>query len=79
VKVVNTSRAGVGSLADGPPHDENICETCHTLTNHHRHDGMAPGDFDSSGNYVGHHDGAYCMICHDHNRAFMRPGPSAEQ
>jgi len=73
-----TARSGPGSLADGAPHDENICETCHTLTDHHRHDGMAPGDFDASGNYVGHHDGAYCIICHDHNKAFMKPGPSSE-
>jgi len=78
-KVVNTSRSGPGSLADGAPHEANICETCHSLTNHHRYDGMAPGDFDASGSYAGHHDGAYCMICHDHNRGFMRPGPSAEQ
>lgn len=77
--VVSTSRSGDGSLADGPPHNENICETCHTLTNHHQYDGMASGDFDAGGNYVGHHDGAYCMICHDHNRSFMIPGPSAEE
>ena len=78
VQVSNTTRSGGGSLADGPPHDENVCETCHTRTDHHRHDGSAPGDFDATGRYVGHHDGAYCMLCHDHNRAFMRPGPSAE-
>ncbi len=73
-----TKRSGPGSFADGPPHDENICETCHSQTDHHRHDGTAPGDFDASGNYQGHHDGAYCMICHDHNRAFMKPGPTQQ-
>jgi hypothetical protein len=76
--IVNTSRSGPGSLADGPPYNENICETCHSLTEHHRYDGQAPGDLDTNGNYIGHHDGEYCMLCHDHNRSFMIPGPSAE-
>jgi len=73
-----TTRTGPGSFADGPPHDENICETCHTQTDHHRHDGTAPGDLDAAGNYVGHHDNGYCMLCHDHSRAFMVPGPTSE-
>jgi hypothetical protein len=72
--VQNTTRIGLGSLADGPPHNENVCETCHSLTDHSRYDG-------AGGNI--HDDGAdrveeYCMLCHDHNRSFMVPGPSAE-
>ncbi|RJQ49997.1 MAG: hypothetical protein C4538_00910, partial [Nitrospiraceae bacterium] len=33
--------SGTGSFADGPPHNENICEKCHTKTNHHRRAGNA--------------------------------------
>ncbi|NOY52012.1 MAG: CxxxxCH/CxxCH domain-containing protein [Deltaproteobacteria bacterium] len=70
--VTLTASSGTDSFADGAPHDENICEICHTRTNHHRNDGQAPGDLDSNGNYVGHNDGANCMACHPHDKG-MKP------
>jgi len=73
-----TALSGVGSFADGVPHDENVCETCHTMTNHHRHDGTAPGDNDATG-YIGHNDGADCTTCHAHANGFlpnMTPPPA---
>ncbi len=78
--IMNTTRSGPGSLADGPPHNENICETCHSLTSHNSYDGSS--DFGVEGGV--HADGEdrtgqYCMLCHDHNRSFMVPGPSAEE
>jgi hypothetical protein len=69
--VVYTSEKGPGSLADGPPFDANVCETCHSQTSHHRYDGQAPGDLDNAGNYVGHFDGEDCTKCHNHNNAFV--------
>ena len=41
-----TAITGVGSFADGVPYNENLCETCHSLTNHHQSDGTAPGGQD---------------------------------
>jgi hypothetical protein len=66
-----TSKTSSGSFADGPPHNENICEMCHTptLTNHHANDGSAPAD-NPGGTYVGHHDGEDCMQCHAHSDGF---------
>ncbi len=71
--IINTKRTGPGSLADGPPHEENICETCHSQTLHNRYDG--------AGIHLDGIDktGTYCMLCHDHNRAFMVPGPTAAE
>jgi len=68
VSVSNTTRRGTGSLGDGAPHDQNVCEACHSLTNHNRYNlgGQHTDGMDKSGEY--------CMICHDHNKAFMRPG-----
>ncbi len=65
-----TSASGPGSFADGQPHNRNICEACHTQTNHHRRDGSAPGDFDTGGNYIGHYDGTNCTDCHIHDQGF---------
>jgi len=65
-----TSPTGEGSFADGPPHNENICEMCHTRTNHHRRDGTAPGDYNQQGIYIGHFDGQNCMQCHSHADGF---------
>ncbi len=65
-----TAPTGAGSFADGTPHNENVCEICHTQTNHHRNDGTAPGDLDGSSNYVGHYDGAKCTDCHLHSEGF---------
>jgi hypothetical protein len=73
--VSNTTRIGVGSLADGPPRNENICETCHFFTSHNRGDGSGDGVHADSVNY----DGSYCMLCHDHNTSFMLPGTGAEE
>jgi predicted CXXCH cytochrome family protein len=69
-----TSATGAGSFADGPPYNENICEMCHTQTNHHRRDGQAPGDLDSNNNYIGHNDGAKCTDCHPHSGGFAPTG-----
>jgi predicted CxxxxCH...CXXCH cytochrome family protein len=65
-----TAPSGPGSFADGPPNTRNICEMCHTQTNHHRRNGLAPGDFDASNNYIGHYDGEDCTECHVHNQGF---------
>jgi len=71
-----TSETGPGSFSDGAPFKDNICDTCHTLTNHHRADGQAPGDLDSGGNYIGHYDGSNCTDCHNHDNSFIPPsGP----
>ncbi len=58
--IVFTAFSGAGSFADGPPYNENICETCHSMTNHHQSDGVAPGGQD-------HENGSDCRTCHDHN------------
>jgi predicted CxxxxCH...CXXCH cytochrome family protein len=65
-----TAPSGPGSFADGPPNNENVCEMCHTQTNHHRRTGDAPGDVDASGNYAGHFDEAQCTQCHLHSEGF---------
>jgi len=65
-----TTRSGPGSFADGPPHPENVCETCHQVTNHHRFDGSAPADNDTGG-YIGHFDSQDCAGCHAHGNAFL--------
>lgn len=67
-----TGPSGAGSFADGEPHNENVCEVCHTRTLHHRNDGTAPGDLDGNGLYVGHNDGTDCMACHPHDSG-MKP------
>jgi len=59
-----TAYTGAGSFADGPPHNENVCETCHSLTNHHQSDGTAPGG-------QSHNDGLDCAACHPHSSAFL--------
>jgi len=71
--VTFTVETGAGSFADGSPFNENICDTCHTQTNHHRADGMAPGDLDGTGTYIGHYDGSDCTLCHDHNNSWIAP------
>jgi predicted CXXCH cytochrome family protein len=71
---INTPNSGRRSLAfrdstdfvhgsDGvySPYD-GICETCHTLTNHHRNDGEAP--------VQDHHSEANCVVCHPHVDGF---------
>ncbi len=68
-KIIFTAYAGANSFADGPPHGENVCETCHTQTNHHRYDGSAPADNNVSG-YIGHYDGSDCTSCHIHSGGF---------
>ena len=54
------SDTGAGSFADGPQHNENICEMCHTQTNYHRRDGTA----------ATHFDGEKCTDCHLHSYGF---------
>ncbi len=66
-----TAKTGDGSFADGPPYNENICETCHSQTDHHQFDGRAPLDRDGSGNYVSHYDGEDCTTCHNHDNSFL--------
>jgi len=72
-----TAPSGPGSFADGPPHNKNVCEMCHTRTRHHRRDGTAPRDYDSLGNYVGHFDGQKCSECHLHKDGFLPTGSTA--
>ncbi len=74
--ITYTSRSGAGSMADGAPHESNICETCHTETNHHWNDGLAPADEDpeNPGVYIGHYDGMACTACHPHGNAFIFGG-----
>ncbi len=62
-----TAFSGPGSFADGPPHPENVCNTCHTQTNHHQSDGTAPGG-------QSHNDGVDCSSCHPHSDAFLPTG-----
>jgi hypothetical protein len=59
-QIVFTAYTGIGSFGDGPPHAENICDTCHTLTNHHRYDGVTGS----------HNDGTDCTVCHSHSSAY---------
>jgi hypothetical protein len=66
--VVFTALTGAGSFADGPPYGENVCNTCHTITNHHQNDGTAPGGQD-------HNNGADCTGCHAHSQAFTATLP----
>ncbi len=65
--IVFTARTGLGSFADGAPYPENICDTCHSMTNHHQSDGIAPGGQD-------HNNGTDCAVCHPHIDGFA---PSA--
>jgi hypothetical protein len=58
-----TAFSGPGSFADGPPFNENICNTCHSQTNHHQSDGSAPGG-------QSHNDGSDCRSCHPHIEGF---------
>ncbi len=46
---------------------EDICNACHTLTNHHQNDGSAPGG-------QSHYDGEDCTSCHLHEEGFGTPG-----
>jgi hypothetical protein len=62
---------GSNSFADGDTTFDGVCEVCHTLTNHHRTDGNAPGDFDASSNFIGHNDGTKCTDCHLHSAGFQ--------
>jgi mono/diheme cytochrome c family protein len=70
--VVFTARTGTGSFADGPPYAENVCDTCHTMTNHHQSDGTAPGG-------QSHNDGQDCAGCHPHIDAFLPTGGDCTQ
>ena len=65
-----TSDMGSGSFADGPRHNENICEMCHTQTNHHQRDGSAPGG-------QSHYDSTKCTDCHTHTSGF-KPGAAGQ-
>jgi hypothetical protein len=55
-----TAPTGAGSFADGPPHNENICEMCHTQTLFHKNDGST----------AVHNDGDKCSDCHFHIEGF---------
>ncbi|MBI4849032.1 MAG: hypothetical protein HY808_10745 [Nitrospirae bacterium] len=76
--ILFTAASGAGSFADGVPNNQNICETCHTQTNHHRNDGSAPGDLDAGSNYVGHYDGQKCTDCHVHSEGFKFAPPAID-
>ncbi len=72
-----TAPTGSGSFADGAPYNANVCEMCHTQTNHHRRDGTAPGDL-NGGTYVGHYDGSDCIACHVHSEGFKFAPPAID-
>ncbi len=62
--VVFTATTGPGSFADGDGnYTEDVCNTCHTLTDHHQSDGSAPGG-------QSHFDGQACTSCHLHPEGF---------
>jgi hypothetical protein len=61
-----TAFTGAGSFSDGAPYPQNICDTCHSQTNHHQADGIAPGGQD-------HNNGQNCTTCHAHDNGFV-PG-----
>jgi hypothetical protein len=65
-QIVFTALSGPGSFADGPPYEENICDTCHSMTMHHQADGSAPGG-------QAHNDGQTCTGCHTHNPGVFFP------
>jgi hypothetical protein len=62
--IIFTSYAGTDSFADGPPYEENLCDTCHSQTKFHQSDGTAPGGQE-------HNDGLDCAGCHPHDEAFL--------
>ncbi|MBI5055212.1 MAG: cytochrome c3 family protein, partial [Nitrospirae bacterium] len=64
-----TSYTGAGSFADGIPFNENVCQTCHTQTNHQWYNGGAP--LDNRNGYTPHHDSENCTACHAHGSAFL--------
>jgi hypothetical protein len=66
-----TAYTGAGSFADGAPYEENICDTCHSTTNHHQADGVAPGG-------QNHNDSADCRTCHAHIDGFSQTGTIAD-
>jgi hypothetical protein len=66
-----TAFSGAGSFADGAPYEENVCDTCHSQTNHHQYDGTAPGG-------QSHQDSISCTGCHAHDAAFMPPSVVAD-
>jgi hypothetical protein len=52
------------SLMPADMNTENyICNTCHSFTNHHQRDGVAPGG-------QSHNDGLDCTVCHSHLGSF---------
>jgi predicted CxxxxCH...CXXCH cytochrome family protein len=55
-----TAASGAGSFADAPPHNENICEMCHTQTSYHQRTGLS----------LAHNDGTNCIDCHLHDKGF---------
>ena len=47
---------------DGNPNND-VCNSCHTRTNHHQSDNTAPGG-------QAHFDGTNCTACHSHSKGF---------
>jgi hypothetical protein len=61
--IVFTAYSGAGSFSDGGAYNENICDTCHSTSNHHQSDGNAPGGQD-------HKNSQDCRTCHAHIDGF---------
>jgi hypothetical protein len=74
-QISNTTIRGVDSLSDGAPYAENICDGCHSMTNHNRYDGQNGGLHTDNVDRTGE----YCMVCHDHDNAFMAPGKTCDE
>ncbi|MEM7828314.1 MAG: CFI-box-CTERM domain-containing protein, partial [Candidatus Aenigmatarchaeota archaeon] len=63
------NRTGSNSFADSDTnYTQDICNVCHSQTNHHQFDGSAPGG-------QSHNDGANCVsTCHPHKQKFWAVG-----
>ncbi len=70
-KLVRSNLTAVGGGANavfppyitGSPGYNGVCETCHTMTNHHRNDGSGP--------FQDHNNDSTCTVCHPHANAFL--------
>jgi hypothetical protein len=66
--IVFTAYSGAGSFSDGSPYEENVCDTCHSVTDFHRFNGST----------AAHEDSNDCTTCHGHDAAFLPPTTVAD-
>ncbi len=60
-----------GVMASGTAGSTNVCQVCHSMTNHFRWDGSGP---DQTHTNVGGEAGADCTACHNHKNGFAHGG-----